>query len=233
MKLIVLTTSDKFEHPGWYLLKESLEYYGYDFCHLLAPFVWGHQMPLILDWCKKYKGDATHFLYTDCFDTIAFAGPDEVIGKADPLFGPVQDYWGVTPKRIRMLISGEKACFPHSDRAKEYPPASTPWKFVNGGGWMVEIEYFKQLCEKQKLDSTINDQVFLMEAYLQNQEDIAVDHECKIFQTIAFSKPEEWTRQQPNGRLMNRGTWQYPVFFHGNGRTNMDWVYANAQTEYK
>ncbi len=227
MKIIVLTTSDRVDHPGWQKLKESLEYFGYDYEHIKKPFVFGHQLPIIQDWCNSYKGDATHLLYTDCFDTVAFAGPDEVTGKADPLFGAAQDVWGVTPRRIRMLISGEKACFPLQERKNEYPPCHTPWKFVNGGGWLVEIQYFRELCAAMQLDDKINDQVFLMDAYLKNQNDIMVDVECRIFQTLAFSDPREW--QLIDGRFRNTGTWHYPVFFHGNGRTGMDWVYAAAE----
>lgn len=227
MKLIVLTTSDRVDHPGWFKLEASLKYHRYDYQHILQKFVFGHQLPIVFDWCKNYKGDCTHLLYTDCFDTVAFSGPDEVIGKADALMGPAEECWGVVPKRIRMLISGEKACFPLQDRRHEYPEAVTPWKFVNGGGWLVEIEFFKQLCFSEGLDDTINDQVFLMDAYLTYRHDIMIDTDCRIFQTIAFSDPKkEWI--EVDGRFRNKGTWQFPVFFHGNGRTNMDWVYRLA-----
>ena len=211
MKLKVLTTSDRTDHPGWLKLKASLEKFNYDYEHIKRPFQFGHQLPIIRDWCNNYNGDCTHILYTDCFDTIAFAGPDEVINKF--------------PNFKRMLISGEKACYPHPERAKDYPEMLHPWKFVNGGGWMVEIQYFKELTVKENLTLQSHDQVWLMEAFLRNQDDIWIDNECHIFQPIAHSHQWEWIKQ--GNRWANRAIGSFPIFFHGNGRTEMNWLYED------
>jgi hypothetical protein len=104
----------------------------------------------------------------------------------------------------------------------EYPPTDTPWKYVNGGGWLVEIEYFKHLCQKENLNQNSHDQVWLMEAFLRNQDNIKLDNYCRIFQTIAFSNREEWDRA--GDRWRNIGTGTHPVFFHGNGHTDMNWL---------
>jgi len=212
MKLKVLTTSDKTDHPGWHKLESSLKKFGYDYEHILHPFSFGHQLPVIRSWCDNHSGDYTHILYTDCFDTIAFGNSEEVINK-----------WLNYPLQGRMLISAEKACYPHPERAKDYPECPTPWKFVNGGGWMVEIEYFKHLCHKENLNSDSHDQVWLMDAYLNNKADIRIDVYCKIFQTIAFSHQWEW--EKVNGRFKNVGTGEFPVFMHGNGHTDMQFLY--------
>lgn len=214
MKLKVVTTSDKTNHPGWEKLKASLEEYGYDFEHIPHPFAFGHQMPVIQNWCNNYKGDCTHILYTDCFDTIAFGGPDEVIEKFKQ-FGD-----------IKMLISAEKNCYPIAAKAKDYPVTEGPWKYVNGGGWLVEIEYFKQLCVKENLNRQSHDQIWLMDSFFNNRDQIKIDNDCEIFQTIAFSNKEEWEFRE--GRFLNVGTGTLPIFFHGNGHTEMNWVYKQA-----
>lgn len=210
MKLKLLTTSDNTEHPGWLKLKASLDKYGYDYEHILHPFSFGHQLPVILNWCNNHSGDYTHICYVDCFDNIALGGPEEVIRKFKEI-------------DCKMLISGEKACYPHPERANDYPLSISPWRFVNGGGWMVEINYFKELCQKENLNQDSHDQLWLMEVFLKNQGFIQVDKFCQIFQTIAFSYKEEWTKGY--GRFQNAGTKQFPVFFHGNGRTDMSWLY--------
>lgn len=209
MKLKVLTTSDKTDHPGWHRLKESLERFGYDYEHIQKPFSFGHQLPIIMDWCNNYSGDCTHILYTDCYDTKAFGSPYEVITKFELI-------------NCKMLISAEKACYPHPERAKDYPESFTAWKYVNGGGWIVEIEYFKHLCKKENLNAESHDQVWLMEAFLRNQEEIKIDNDCAIFQTIAFSYQEEWERFED--RWINKLTRYMPVLFHGNGHTDMSWL---------
>lgn len=213
MKLKVITTSNTTDHPGWHKLKASLERFGYDYEHILQPFSFGHQLPIVRDWCNNYKGDCTHLLYTDCYDTVAFSDEREVISKY--------------PADTKMFISGEKACFPHPECAKDYPETLGPWKYVNGGGWLVEIEYFKQLCIKENLNPVVNDQVFLMVAFLRNQNEIKIDNDCTIFQTIAFSKQNEWDERET--RFLNVGTGTFPVFFHGNGKTFMDWVYKKFE----
>lgn len=220
MKLKVVTTSDDPTNGGWKKLEHSLKLFGYDYEHILHPFSFGHQLPVIQRWCENYRGDCTHILYTDCFDTLALADAEEVINKY------VNYNWNKNKARgghIKMLISAEKNCYPHPDRADDYPFTMSPWKYVNGGGWLVEIEYFKHLCIKENLTQDSHDQVWLMDAYLRNRDEIKLDTDCEIFQTIAFSNESEWqTRGQ---RFENIGTETLPIWFHGNGHSEMQWVY--------
>lgn len=213
MKLKVITTSDNGDHEGWKRLEASLIRYGYDFERIQHPFSFGHQLPVIRDWCEKYGEHFTHILYTDCFDTLAFGGPEEVLAKFRTF-------------ETKMLISCEKACYPHPERAKDYPETKTPWKYVNGGGWLVEIEYFKELCKKENLNEGSHDQVWLMESFLRNQNEIKLDNNCMIFQSIAFSNVDEWQlfKEKEGNRFRNVGTMTYPIFFHGNGHTDMNWL---------
>ena len=213
MKIKVLTTCDNPNHEGYLRLKASLDKFGYDHEVIVHPFSFGHQLPVIRDWCNRYTGDATHILYSDAFDTLAFSNAEEIISKMPD---------------CKMLISCEKNCYPHPERAKEYPYAESPWRYVNGGGWIAEIKYFLELCERMNLNDQSHDQVWLMEAFLNNQQDIKLDTNCEIFQTIAFSYPEEWDNVNEHGygvnRFRNVGTKTFPVFFHGNGHTDMGWL---------
>lgn len=225
MKLKVITTCDNPNHPGYLKLKSSLDRFGYDHEVIVHPFSFGHQMPVVQKWCNNYKGDCTHILYTDAFDTIAFAGPEEVKLKVRDIGSDktVMNGWLAGYSGYKMIISGEKNCYPHPERAKDYPESNTPWRYVNGGGWLVEIEFFKQLCIKEKLTQQSHDQLWLMECFLNDQQNIKVDTQCEIFQTIAFSNKEEW--EETEDRFRNIGTNTFPVFFHGNGHTEMNWVY--------
>jgi len=218
MKLLVITTCDNKGNAGWQKLEASLQRFGYDYHCIEHPFTFGTQMGVIQKWCNEYSGDATHILYTDAFDTVAFAGPGEVINKF------TVDKFVVGYTVPKMLISAEKNCYPHPERAVNYPEVKSAWKYVNGGGWITEIEFFKQLCIKENLNQHSHDQVWLMDAYLNNRDEIKLDTECEIFQTIAFSNQDEW-EVTPYNRLYNVATDTQPVFFHGNGHTEMNWVY--------
>lgn len=214
MKLLVITTCDNKDNARWRKLEASLHKFGYDYECIVHPFTFGTQLGVIQKWANEYTGDATHILYTDAFDTLALAGPEEVVSKFPD---------------CKMLISAEKNCYPHPERSVDYPSVESAWKYVNGGGWLVEIEYFKYLCNKEGLNSGSHDQVWLMDAYLNNREEIKLDTNCDIFQTIAFSNVEEWAGEvfmkPPCARFRNIALNTYPVFFHGNGHTEMDWVY--------
>lgn len=208
MKIIVVTTCDNPNNQNHLKLLDSLKRFGYEYECVIHPFTFGTQLNVIRTWAENYKGDSTHMLYTDAFDTLALTGPDEVMSKMPD---------------CKMLISAEKNCYPHPERAGEYPATDSAWKYVNGGGWLAEIEYFKYLCSKEGLNSGSHDQVWLMEAYLKNRGDVKLDTGCGIFQTIAFSHTHEWEQQE--GRFVNVALNSKPVFFHGNGHTNMDWIY--------
>lgn len=227
MKLIVVTTCDNLNNERYLKLKASLERFGYHFECIYHPFTFGTQLNVIRKWAESYTGDCTHMLYTDAFDTLALGGPEEVIGKMESMQMDMR-----LDGRFKMLISAEKNCYPHPERADRYPDPGTPWRFVNGGGWIAEIEYFKYLCGKENLNSGSHDQVWLMDAYLNNREEIRLDSNCEIFQTIAFSREDEWdwvvSSDSRGTRLKNIGTNTLPVFFHGNGHTNMDWIYNNT-----
>lgn len=234
MKLIVVTTCDNLNNERYLKLKASLERFGYTFECIFHPFTFGTQLNVIRRWAEGYTGDATHMLYTDAFDTLALGGPEEVMAKFGMLDLTKVEVLGINDPagisydlKIKMLISAEKNCYPHPERADRYPDPGTPWRFVNGGGWIAEIEYFKYLCGKENLNSGSHDQVWLMDAYLNNLEEIRLDSNCEIFQTIAFSYKEEWSQQER--RFVNVALNTMPVFFHGNGHTQMDWVYEILQ----
>ena len=224
MKLIIVTTCDNLNNERYLKLKASLERFGYQYECIYHPFTFGTQLNVIRKWAESYTGDATHMLYTDAFDTLALAGPEEIMTKWWDLFRYTTD----PTANYKMLISAEKNCYPHPERAVDYPDPGTPWRYVNGGGWIAEIEYFKYLCSKENLNPSSHDQVWLMEAYLRNRGEIKLDSNCEIFQTVAFSYKEEWSQQ--GNRLVNVALNTIPVFFHGNGHTDMDFVYKALES---
>lgn len=209
MKIKVITTCDWYEN--FKPLEKSLNRYGWEYECLIRHFLFGYQYMVLRDHCNTYTGDATHFLYTDAYDTFAFAGEDEVKEK-------------LAQNPARMIISAEKACFPNFEDAPRYPETKSPWKFINGGGCLFEIDFFKYLSEKYPMQQGTLDPVWLFNCLL-NEPEIKLDYQCEIFQTLAHSNVNEW--DTTGERIRNIGTNTYPVFFHGNGHTNMDWVYKH------
>ena len=228
MKLLVLSTCDNLIDGRQKPLEDSLIKHGYDYEFFLYGFIFGEQYKVIKTFVDEYKGDATHILYTDMFDTIALAPPSEVISKFKAL-------------DCKMLISAEKAYFPDDGESHLYPESPTQWKYVNGGGCIFDIEFFKSITTPYP--EPMMDPYWLRDIFLQYPNEVKLDYHCQIFQCLAHSNQDEWEVASQstftetkcyNGeqlRIRNKATETMPIFFHGNGRTNIDWVYnvANQQ----
>lgn len=233
MKLIVLTTCNNIIDGQQKLLEDSLIKHGYEYEIFLYGFIFGEQYRVIKTWVDQYKGDATHVCYVDAFDNVALGPPSEVISKFKAL-------------NCKMVIGVEKACFPNDERDKyhrteNYPESPTAWKYINGGGCIFEIEYFKELCSQHPFnEERMMDPDWLAEVYLSHPDQIKLDYQCEIFQCLAHSDRSEWSEvntitdinkydgisfiSKSTTRLMNVATQTQPIFIHGNGRTDMQWV---------
>lgn len=203
MNLKVITTTNNRNKCGY--LEASLKKHGYDF------FIIEHQWYGFLsklhetyNYVKTLTG-FTHFLYTDAWDTVCF-GPQDFELKDE------------------ILISAERACYPHPELAQQYPETEHPWKYVNGGGWLCSIERFIQLYEMDKPTDEINDQVYLTRVFLKYKDifPIRLDYGCDIFQTIAFCPESDF---EVTDIVKNNLTGSFPKFIHGNGHTPMKRFY--------
>lgn len=221
MKLKVVTLTTDMNHHGLLKLKASLDKFGYDY-HIIfqdvppGTHVFGTQMPFVYDWCKNKAGDYTHILYTDAWDTMALGSIYELLEKI--------------PADIQFFGSAEKACFPKPELAKQYPPCDTDWKYVNGGGWLAKISFFVRMYEEIPAFG-VNDQLWLAERFLYYQkigEQVALDYDCKIFQTYGFEHEGDFFYNREAHQLENLKTGEFPVFIHGNGRTDMTKIYELA-----
>lgn len=199
---VITTTSDL---SKCYQLRRSLIQHGYDF-HFIH-HEWTGFLSKIHETYKYLKGleGYTHFLYTDAWDTFATAGPEELVSKMPD----------------GLLISAERACYPHAELASQYPEHPSPWHFVNGGGWCGEIAAFIRLYEDQPPTTELNDQVWLTSQFLKLHADgwISLDYDCRIFQTLAFCPDSDFVFDK---RVFNTVNQTYPLFIHGNGHTPMD-----------
>lgn len=209
MNLLLITTCDNPNHEGWIRLKNTLDKHGWKYELIIHKFEFGRQLNVVKDWLNKYQGEATHIIYVDAYDNICFGSPDEVIDKFKEF-------------KTDFLISAEKACYPHPERAIDYPEHESPWKYVNGGGWIGEIIYIREYLNQHLLPDS-HDQVFLMEWFLDSYSQL--DYQCQIFQTIAFSNPNEWEKVED--RWVNILLKSKPIFFHSNGRTEDKWLCGN------
>jgi len=112
--------------------------------------------------------------------------------------------------------------------------SSSPWKYLNGGGYCGPITLLLQFFERyglDKLKGDVNGQDVQALAFIKAHDEgfpIFLDTECRYFQTIGFEDPGDFTtilRSDIEPIIKNEKTGNYPSLFHGNGRTPLNWIY--------
>jgi hypothetical protein len=215
-------TDMKREQFGLKQMLASSAKFGYDHEILYVKTQFGGQMPVVVDWCEKNKENYTHIAYTDAFDTLALDSFEHFQLKVHAHY-----------KDHQFVGSAEKGCYPNPDLAKDYPLTTHDWRYVNAGQWFASIEWILKIAGEVNPQG-INDQTWLSEAYLRRCEvdyGVTLDYKCELFQSIAFEGEYDFATTR-NGRLINRKTGSLPIWTHGNGHTNMDWVYEIVDAKY-
>lgn len=212
--LLIATAADCTK--GYYeSLKEQVVAAGVDFIYQpIKPFSWRKLIQWELAVARTYPKALIAFC--DTWDMLYFGSRKEfeAIVGAQPL-----------------LFHAEKLCWPHHEKAVEYPYCPTPWKYVNGTGpagvgekIAEAIEFglaqFPIVGDAGDLHTTPppdNDQRFYTDIYLSGFGDL--DTKCRLSQSLVDVKTGELSVQ--DGRLVNKVTGSKPLFVHANGATTM------------
>ncbi len=209
-KIQLITTVSDLTHPGWLMLKKSLEKFKWDFAVLNSQYTaFGTKMVNAYQFAKQT--DCTHLFIVDGYDVIVLATMAEALSK-------ISDH-------DCCIWNAEKMAWPYEQWGMLYPKVFSEWKYLNGGACFVEVSKFIKLFEASGITHESNDQVNLAKLYLTEREkhNMKLDTGCKCFQSYAFISEDDY--EYENGRLLNYKTATTPVIIHGNGQTNMDKVY--------
>lgn len=244
MKLKVLTTVSDRTHKGLEKLEYSLKHFGYDY-HIIENktigWDWGG-WDNVYQYLKNHIGDYTHIIYTDGFDTLALAPQADAETALQKI---------LTPNPNAFVYSTEKQFFPYEDGLDYSQYFSNEvtgltdahrWRYVNGGQYAGSVQAVINWYEKAPKHH--NNQFWANKyfATLNNNKDLILDTSCELFQTVAFTtwdygngnimgglhnSLDEFEQVEVNGqkRIRNKLLNVTPVFLHGNGRTDMQFVY--------
>lgn len=201
MKVVII--SDNPKHPGQLKLVESLNRHGWDYVEIVEPFRGlGYKISELAKYLRA-SGDE-EFILMDAFDTYCIAPPRDFVRLTD----------------FRIVVSGEKQCFPHPEKA-HYFEYGTPWKYPNSGQIYGNSKTFLDLVNLFPWNDAENDQIWYTDRAC--GQGVAVDSNCVNFQSIAFELPGDFSFIYD--RLRNNVTQAFPLFIHGNGRTDMTKFY--------
>jgi hypothetical protein len=161
--------------------------------------------------------DVTHVMHVDTSDSLFLAGPEEIIQKYEAMAGG-----------FSILIQGEKNCYPDKTLELYYPPARTPWHFVNSGGWIAHRKAAEDGMRRAGELATYCDQLCWTKAYLsqgnKRREGVDgwtmdTDENCQIFQSMYLQDRNDF--KMVNSRLENLKTGGRPCVAHWNGTRNL------------
>lgn len=111
------------------------------------------------------------------------------------------------------------------------------WKYLNGGGYCgpieLLIEFFENFLLPQIHASDVNAQSIQAFAFLDAFNEgfpIQLDTECENFQTVGHAHKNDFTivsnvDEKYCPVFINNITHSQPALIHGNGRTDMRWLY--------
>lgn len=205
MKVIV--SLDNPNHHGWLKLEESLKRHGWDYHTIVKEWKgFGTKIIGLYEYLvNSYDDD---FIYLDAYDNYCIAPPDEFNYK----------HRGGTG----LIISTEKGCYPDIGNMGKFPSVPHEWKYLNSGQIYGRRDVFMNLFEQNPVQFEDDDQRWYTERYLERRSSISLDY-CNIFQSVAFEVEGDFTLTY--NRLYNNKTHTFPMFIHGNGKTDMTKFY--------
>ena len=205
MKVIV--SLDNPNHPGWLKLEESLKRHGWDYHTIVKEWKgFGTKIIGLYEYLvNSYDDD---FIYLDAYDNYCIAPPDEFNYK----------HRGGTG----LIISAEKGCYPDIQNMGKFPSVPHEWKYLNSGQIYGRRDVFMNLFEQNPVQFEDDDQRWYTDRFLERRSSISLDY-CNIFQSVAFEVEGDFTLTY--NRLYNNKTHTFPMFIHGNGKTDMTKFY--------
>lgn len=205
MKVIV--SLDNPNHAGWLKFEESLKQHGWAYHPIVREWK-GFGTKVIGLYEYICSTDIDEFMYLDAYDNYCIASPHEFKFKK---------------KNYSMIVSSEKGCYPDTHKMGMFPVVNHEWKFLNSGQIYGTKEQFINVYNSNPPRFEDDDQRWYTDRYLAMPDKIGLDY-CNIFQSVAFEVEGDFTLTY--NRLYNNKTHTFPMFIHGNGKTDMTKFYA-------
>lgn len=176
-----------------------------------------HKDALLLDYLTGLPEERL-VLFTDGYDTLFLAGPEEIEAKYHQLGHP-------------LLFAAEANCHPDPRLAAAYPPATGPWPFLNTGAFMGRAGDLRRALTRVRTIPTPrryawSNQYRWSRLFLEHPDLIGLDHRARLFFCAAVPWVQrgtgpwdaEYWRQNllDNGRIKLEND-EMPCHLHFNG----------------
>ncbi len=236
--LIITVASD--QNDPLTRFTRSCDVYGYEYKILGLGRPWkggnmaagpggGQKVNLLLEELSKWDASelaSRVILFTDSYDVVMNAPPDEIMNKYEEVFCNGNKYNSNNreeekKKNKPIVFAAECYCWPDKSLAQQYPAdtAHKKFRYLNSGGF---IGYASDILNEVllKIEDHDDDQLFYTRVFLSRQKTtqsrIMLDTECEIFQALNGAV-DDMEHQIGKSRLYNRLTKMTPCVIHGNG----------------
>lgn len=181
----------------------------------------------IRQWLREGKCKSEYLIFSNCYDVIFTAHPDDVAAKwlsSVPCIGAGED----------VMFNCEKDFFPPGPLAKHFPDAGSPWRYLNSGMYIGRPASILAMLENMWLDEihddhtaqddlhggvrkvvNVVDQNWFQVAYALQLVPITLDTRCEVFQCFSNCTWDEF--DLTGEKLVNKVTGTTPLIEHFNG----------------
>jgi hypothetical protein len=146
----------------------------------------------------------TLLLFSDSYDVINLSREEEIIEKYNNL------------SKNKILFSAEKYCWPDASLKRYYPETKSKYKYLNSGGFIGNAYEILLTLIKIDINDNDDDQLYFTELFLFDNQNIKLDYNCEIFQTLNGSISDIYIYKN---RIINKNTSRIPSLIHGNGNS--------------
>jgi hypothetical protein len=120
----------------------------------------------------------------------------------------------------KITFNAEKNCYPNPNLKNQYPNVESVWKFLNGGIYVGRVKNVISMLEVSlpKMKGIIDQEIFST-LYVNNECNIEIDYNCKVFQTLFMLEDNDLTVSE--NQIKNNKTGHFPILVHGNGKSSL------------
>lgn len=177
------------------------------------------KLKLVQQWLRDVPGEDL-IVFADGYDCVWADGLEGLKRRFRALGHP-------------LVMSAERNCYPFADRAGDYPPCETPYRYLNCGCWMGRAGHMRHLLAEMRIEQMpddFDDQALFTIFYLSNFDAIRLDTRQEMFQSLYQAEGDIVLETTTEGERIARNqlTNTYPAIVHGNGHADMrevtDWL---------
>lgn len=149
-------------------------------------------------------------MFVDAFDVLIVSSKKKILRK-------------FLRENTPFLMSAEMNCAPHPHLASSYPPAPTPFKYINTGSFIGYVRNLKAwLQDLQPISARECDQGQTTIHYLKhpnNRQHFKLDYHCRLFLPLYLLHDHEVKIDKTHRIVECMITHSYPCLIHANGQS--------------